>query len=667
MKKLLFFLVLVSAAQAANSFVKLGDTPSGSRWKMTYEYDGTAYTAGAGPFYAGQRIYAYTQLGGANTVVVHDQSFGAPGYNYGGGLNVEAKFTITFEFTIAVGEARYFRLMHHCGGAWVTDWEQNLPASVAGTYTGATNPWRTTVKYFNDKPYPVTLKLLKNGTEVGQYTVAANTLFGQTFETWDATQPSYSVLVQVDGLAYGADGSWSAAPSGTIHTALNSSINPNNVVNNEPVGSTPTPQGTATVPTATNLPGAMPTPASVASVWRAPTTSAASGDALTNAVFREGIDKVVAKQNEQIAQEKEAETKRQADRDAAAVAKQAWENYKNSDLTTFVAEKNQAAGNSTVSALGGTSATASSVGSGSSQLTVQLPRVSQPTDIAPWATAAVHDAAGLVKKLLTLFLTVGFTVWLSKEIREMMQTILTAPQGRGNTVAGTGGQITGLIAAGIISAVVLGAPVAFAAINDASLGWRTAIDIVSPFTTSGTLGATALDLMNEFFPIMTAVGVLTQTYFTRVMGMSIMIGACAAIRWTVPVIVLGVSLAAASQAEAAVRIGNSVGGGTSLTLAAPPSMSTIATIADGASYDADAVAGSTFVAYTSTGAVWFEALDGAFVDVRVSGGSLSANVAHPSGVWWAYILKGFVVGCMMEAGGLAYRLLYRIKGSHETV
>jgi len=87
------------------------------------------------------------------------------------------------------------------------------------------------------------------------------------------------------------------------------------------------------------------------------------------------------------------------------------------------------------------------------------------------------------------------------------------------------------------------------------------------------------------------------------------------------------------------------------------------TVAAGTDYVRAPVAGGLYYvqAVGTPGLHVVEALDECVVSVRPG----IVTVATPASVWLVYLLKGFVAGCLMELGGLAFRLFIRISGSSE--
>jgi hypothetical protein len=146
---------------------------------------------------------------------------------------------------------------------------------------------KVTVSLFNKRTVPVRYKLMQGSTQIGQVTLQPNTGLIQTFVTQNADP--VSVFEEIDGLS--KDGtSWVEVP-GATHSEKVGEVTPTSVPENQ------TPPSVS-VPQAPNVPtNITPTPApSKQPIWRSvpinndPTQQK---DLLTNAIYREGVDKTV--------------------------------------------------------------------------------------------------------------------------------------------------------------------------------------------------------------------------------------------------------------------------------------------------------------------------------------------------------------------------------------
>jgi len=156
-------------------------------------------------------------------------------------------------------------------------------------------PWQTQLKWDNDRPYPVTVKIYKDGTLFMTQTVPANTFWAFTVQDTAEIKPVYSYIAGVDGLAFdvGTE-TWSTAAAGVFHTATSGVVSASKVAE-ELSSHTPTDANTTTLPpaSATSTPAAMPTGARSGTAWRSAGTSGGTNyTGPTDAIFREGIGKI---------------------------------------------------------------------------------------------------------------------------------------------------------------------------------------------------------------------------------------------------------------------------------------------------------------------------------------------------------------------------------------
>lgn len=134
-------------------------------------------------------------------------------------------------------------------------------------------------------------------------------------------------------------------------------------------------------------------------------------------------------------------------------------------------------------------------------------------------------------KLITgWFMTLAFAIWAWMEFKSILGTIATMNQARGNTVAGTGGQITGLAAAGIILAIIIGVPVAYWTVVTTDFSSLNS----NPFTASNSYVQAALYLLALVFPYQLALALIAQMFVIRKAGTVIVIGVMSAIKFVVP-------------------------------------------------------------------------------------------------------------------------------------
>lgn len=550
----------------------------------------------------------------------------------------------------AVSSTRYFVFEHqanYAGGSGTNIAFSDKDSWQIGTLV---TTYKTTFKYFNDKPYPVTLNFMKDGTSIGTRTIDANTTFSYTFTDLAENVGTYQVLVQKSGLSYTGDGSWVAAADSVVHTAQTSVVPNTNVI---PSTTTTTTANTTTIPTTTNLPSSLPTASTSSSVWRTPTvTGNNTTDALTNATFREGIDKVTDRQDKQIARDKEV-------KDAEAAAKSDFEAKSASSTLQTVVDAKLALVKDAVSAnISGGGVSTPTVPASSSALSFTI--AGEPVNLLP--TGVILTGFTIMKLLIQTILIFGWIYYMQKEMRDVLKTVGVAPQSRGNTLAGSGGQITAAIAASLFTLLLLGVPVAMAALADNGIGWKQTVDFFSAFTEGGATGEGALVLMSQAFPILTFAAIMNNIIIFKVGGTIIMSGAVAAARWIVPALAVGLYLVSADQADAAVTWRNQ--SDQAISVETLSGVSVFTSLSASSVVTAGAVRGSAYRVTRDGDGVTrvVEVLDEGEVCVMPDG---SLSVVHSTACWGVYLGLGFVTGCLWEIGGWVFRRFASIGGSLE--
>lgn len=186
-----------------------------------------------------------------------------------------------------------------------TDWNQGTSGELIDNYVyfqmpgtdpgegGGGTEYVAKLKYYNDKPYAVKARVKKNGTDIssGGFLIGANTMWTRTIEDV-SPEDDITLEILLDDVVFDSAGGTWVVSEGSVHIAKTENVSP-----------AVAPVGTAvetTVPTTDNLPSKLPTGAtSGGSVWRPGGTGGGSGDGLTNGVYREGIDKITTRQDEQ--------------------------------------------------------------------------------------------------------------------------------------------------------------------------------------------------------------------------------------------------------------------------------------------------------------------------------------------------------------------------------
>ena len=567
--------------------------------------------------------------------------------------NPQGTQTYTGSVTVAPGE--YWGAI----GQYLQSANPNIGATSMGTWTpvGTVGPgpevkdWQTQLKYYNDKPYPVTVKIWKNGELLTTQTVGANSLWAHTVQDEAVDKPVYTWAAGVDGLAL-TNEQWQAAPTGTFHTAATGTISADKVAE-ELSSHTPSDANTTTIPTATNLPSSLPTGAGSASVWR---NSVASGNTTytgpTDATFREGIDKITSRQDQQIAAEKEKKTAADAD-------KKAWQdNQKQSDWEAKLTEKMNAGKAAVMDNISGGGVTTPDVATpGGSAWDIPIGN----TTVNIYPTGNVLTGMHIVRVFMQAILIYWWIYYMQGECRSVLRSVGLAPQARGNTVAGTGGQVTALLASTVITIALLGVPVAMAALTDNGIGWRQTVNFFGAFTdgTGGTIASMSWQLVCECFPVLTFVTILNNVIIFKAAGTAIMYGVMIAVRWIVPALV-GLLAFHTPETEASVRWHNQ----TSEAVMVEQVRGLWSSTVPAESYvELPPQGGSQYRVTTPAGVKTpVEVLDEAEVYVMPDGAIFTS---HPTASWLTYVWRGFVVGMLWNIGGYFFRRFAAMGGSLE--
>jgi len=156
-------------------------------------------------------------------------------------------------------------------------------------------------------------------------------------------------------------------------------------------------------------------------------------------------------------------------------------------------------------------------------LTYETPEPSTSTPAFTWAVAGstwsfnpfsvdlIETFASWVKSLIAWMMGYYFFRWAMDQVKDARRHVEIAPQTRGNTVAGTGGQLSAFIGAGLITAVVLSMSlVIYGMWRDKTVGTTNLAGLFSgtPFTGQSGTVAQGLWVLDQFFPIATALSVM---------------------------------------------------------------------------------------------------------------------------------------------------------------
>lgn len=132
-------------------------------------------------------------------------------------------------------------------------------------------------------------------------------------------------------------------------------------------------------------------------------------------------------------------------------------------------------------------------------------------DLNPFRSDRFGPLFDWVKTLIAWLLVIGWIGYALKAANESMTLVMLAPQTRGNTVAGSGAQITATIAAGVITSAILStAGTIWAAWRDTSIGGLSVSSamVSSPFASATGAAAKVVWMLEQVLPITTIIAVL---------------------------------------------------------------------------------------------------------------------------------------------------------------
>jgi len=494
--RFLCVLVLVPSLRASFNTVPIQVNLDGSR-VYSYSYGVTNV----------RRIIVFKKIAGVETTV-HDSSYSPPG----GGAGA----TISGTLTVAAGvSVQIYWQWWGDGAPSFGNWQQSpVPDQTL------TPVYRVGFHYVNDKPYPVKVALIKDGVIIGYQTVGANsTMTGEIAGV--PMETTYELAVQLGGVDF-SDGQWVVAEGSTYTSSYTTPVPSSNLIN---VGSSavPTPL-VVDVGTVTDLPSDLPSGSTGGgTVWNAPTATG-STDGLSNPVFREGVDKITARQDKQqksldklTAHTTALETLRDA-RPSDASQASAGSAAKTDADSKFASLPSASSKTATTSAPTWT-VTNSLVGT---------------VDINPFRSDRFGPIASWFRSAFSWLLGVLFAIAVAKEASACIKGVSQAQQAKGNPVlAGTGAQATALIAAGVMTALIVAAIVAVIALAVSDFGFGTLASVFSANPYSGLPGGVAYCLdqvMNLGHVVLYLLSLATLPLFFA----KIFAATSAAVRFVVP-------------------------------------------------------------------------------------------------------------------------------------
>lgn len=232
-------------------------------------------------------------------------------------------------------------------------------------------------------------------------------------------------------------------------------------------------------------------------LWRAPGGEGETWDSQGPNLFREGVDLLygVMKQSQvdTLASESEQVARLVIEREAAKPT-----DYAQNVAGEAAADAVSALYPSAPTSMGYTLSPSGS----SSMFAVTLPPAfgGATFDLDPFREDRLGPVVDAFRTATSILVLVVLALWISNRITEWTRGVATVQQAKGNTVAGTGGQATALLAAGFITAAI----VTFTtALFGWSLGELDIPDLINSLTTNplATVPADVLYMLNKVFPV----------------------------------------------------------------------------------------------------------------------------------------------------------------------
>lgn len=383
------------------------------------------------------------------------------------------------------------------------------------------NKFKYTIPFNNGK-FDIKYELWQGDTKLGEYIVKPGD--GGTISTLDLAANDLPVTVKSFIIGVASDGVNTITDGTSQLLSKVETFTPQST-------DTPTTQKVAAPPVSSVIAS---TPEAISersgTVWSKPTTTATGtnqtpgqGDGLTNQVYREGVGKVVDKL-EQIELSKIQDNEKSQ--------KSASDSFSGALEAARSASSSMAA---TIPTAGAFPSGPNIPASSAQDFTVKFPGIfgGLTVDLDPLRADRLGPTAAWLRGAFYWLTIVGFGYWASNKVGEWVKGASQLQQTRGNTVAGTGGQITAAIGAAII---VVAISTFIVALVGYLAGDFSISAILSKMTVNPMAGysAKALYLLDGVFPIATIITALVARISWNLYASSTFAGAMAFIRFINP-------------------------------------------------------------------------------------------------------------------------------------
>lgn len=168
-------------------------------------------------------------------------------------------------------------------------------------------------------------------------------------------------------------------------------------------------------------------------------------------------------------------------------------------------------------------------------LTVHFPAMLSGAviDLNPFRTDRLSGVAGWFKGAVAWLAVATLGIWIWKELETSAFRISQGQQARGNTVAGTGGQITALIAASAITVVVVTSTAALLSWSFGEISFSAIKGLLGTNPLS-TLATGSLWMVNQILPASTIVTCLLARLSWRFYNVPLLAASLAVVRFVIP-------------------------------------------------------------------------------------------------------------------------------------
>jgi len=421
--------------------------------------------------------------------------------------------TVNFNEAVSVASGKYLQVTAQVAANGSNVVSQNNTITIPYTLTFK----KVTLSLYNDKEYVVEYRLYQNGVVVGSLTLQPKTGIIQTF-----TVPSgdeVTVVEAITGLVLD-DGVWVESVGAVTETELTTAT-PVDRASTDPSPAPETVVPDSTAPKSA-LPDASPTSKAIWQARPSNTNPSAQIDLVTNAVFREGIDKLYQIQKDKIDSDKKAEESALASVVTAG----------NSSTSAGVAAK------SAVQALYGQGITGLSISTdnGAPDLTVSMPSAfgGATFDFNPFSNARFAAVCSWFRTATAWLVLVLLGTYIWSQVAEWTRGFSTIRQASGNAVlGGTGAQATALVAAGLMTVAVV---VSITAILAWSMGDITLTFIKASALTNPLSGIPSgvFWMLNQVLPVTTIISAAVARMSFNMYAAPLFAGCAAVVRFIVP-------------------------------------------------------------------------------------------------------------------------------------